>query len=201
MVVSEGTNEFYDSDISANDDLIEYTKKPMSLKWETYTIQLAGELTRNPRDSRRTRSHLESAVSVKDIFFVDKYFIMHESDPNTYEDACEDPKCQTTMKEEFHSLQKNDTWDLVILSPWRKLFKCKWVLKTKFYFDGSLMKYKSRLLAKEFSQFQGIDYNDTFAPDAKMDSIRLVLAIASSKQWEVHHMDVKSVFLHADMKG
>ena len=56
------------------------------------------------------------------------------------------------------------------------------------------------LLSKGFSQFQGIDYNETFAPVAKMDSRRLVLAIAASKQWEVHHKDVKSAFLHGDIK-
>ena len=57
------------------------------------------------------------------------------------------------MKEEFHSLQKNDTWDLVTLPPERKLFKCKWVFKTKFDVDGSPLKYKARLVAKGFYQF------------------------------------------------
>ena len=56
------------------------------------------------------------------------------------------------------------------------------------------------LEAKLFFHVQGIEYNKTFAPVAKMDSIRLVLAIAASKQWEVHHMDVKSSFLHGDLK-
>ena len=56
------------------------------------------------------------------------------------------------------------------------------------------------LVAKGFSQVQGIDCNDTFAPVAKMDSIRLVLVIAASKQQELHHMDVKSAFLHGDLK-
>ena len=67
------------------------------------------------------------------------------------------------MKEEFHWLQKNDTWDLVILPPGRKLVKCKSVYKNKFCFDGSPMKYKESLVDKGFSQVQGIDYNDTFA--------------------------------------
>ena len=55
-------------------------------------------------------------------------------------------------------------------------------------------------MAKVFFQFQGIDYNETFSPVAKMDSIRIVLAIAASKQWEVHHMDVKSSIILGDMK-
>ena len=100
------------------------------------------------------------------------------------------------MKEEFHSLQKNDTWELVNLPPGRKLVKCKWVYKTKFVSDGSPFKYKEILVANGYSQVQGIDYNDTFAPVEKMDSIRLALAIAASRQWEVDHMDMKCGFIN-----
>ena len=104
------------------------------------------------------------------------------------------------MKEEYHSLQKNNTWELVTLPLGRKLVKCKWVFKTKFFSYGSPLKYKEILVAKGFSQVQGISYNETFAPVEYMDSIRLVLAILASKQSKVHHMDVKSAFLHDDMK-
>ena len=85
------------------------------------------------------------------------------------------------------------------LPPRRKLVQCKWVYKTKFTADGSPLKYKAILVAKGYSQFHGIDYNETFTPVAKMDSIRLALAIAASKQWEVHHMDVKCAFLNGDL--
>ena len=85
------------------------------------------------------------------------------------------------MKEEYILLQKNNTWELVDLPPRRKLVKCKWVYKTKFVADGSPLKYKAILVAKGYSQFHGIDCNDTFSPVAKMDSIRLALAIAASK--------------------
>ena len=61
------------------------------------------------------------------------------------------------------------------------------------------MKYKAILVSKVYSQVHGIDYNETFAPVAKMDSIRLALAIAASKQWEVHHMDVKCAFINGDI--
>ena len=85
------------------------------------------------------------------------------------------------------------------LPPGRKLVQCKWVYKTKFAADGSPLKYKARLVAKGYSQVHGIDYNETFAPVAKMDSIRLALAIAASRQWEIHHMDVKCAFLNGDL--
>ena len=61
------------------------------------------------------------------------------------------------------------------------------------------MKYNAILVSKGYSQVHGIDYNETFAPVEKMDSIRLALAIAASKQWKVHHMDVKCAFMNGDM--
>ena len=81
----------------------------------------------------------------------------------------------------------------------RKLVQCKWVFKTKFAADGSPLKYKEILVSKGYSQVHGIGYNKTFAPVEKMDSIRLSLAIAALKQWEVHHMDVKCSFLNGDI--
>ena len=85
------------------------------------------------------------------------------------------------MKEEFISLQKSNTWELVDLLPGIKLVQCKWVYKTKFSTDGSPLKYNNRLVAKGYSQVHGIDYNETFSPVENMDSIRLALAIAASR--------------------
>ena len=81
----------------------------------------------------------------------------------------------------------------------RKLVKCKWVYKTKFDVDGSPLKYKTILVAKGYAQFQGIDYNETLSPVVKMDSIRIALAIAASRQQDLHRMDVKCAFINEDM--
>ena len=104
------------------------------------------------------------------------------------------------MQDEFNSLQENETWELVSLPPKRKLVQCKWVYQTKVAADGSDKKYKAILVSRGFSQIQGVDYTETFAPVAKMDSIRLVVAIAASKCWEVHHMDAKSEFIHGEIQ-
>ena len=109
------------------------------------------ELDRNPNDTSRTRSQFESAFCVKDPLFAEKFYLMIESYPQTYEDAAHDPIWKTTMKEEFISLQKNNTWELVDLPPGRKLVHCKWVYKTKFYTYGSPLKQKDRLVAKGYS--------------------------------------------------
>ena len=103
------------------------------------------------------------------------------------------------MEDELQSLQENNTWELVPLPPKRKVVQCKWVYWTKLAADGPDIKHKAILVAKGYYQFHGFYYTETFAPVAKMDSIRLVLALAASKCWEVHHMDVKSAFLHDEL--
>jgi hypothetical protein len=103
------------------------------------------------------------------------------------------------MQEEYNSLLKKQTWDLVPLPARRKFVRCRWVYRTKSAVNGQISKYKARLVAKGFQQVHGIDYGETFAPVVKMDSIRLALAIAVAKGWEVHQMDVKNAFLHGDL--
>ena len=119
--VSEEIVELADSDMSDNYDLIAYPNIPTIPKWVSNTIHAAGELAGNPNDPRRTRSQFESALCMKDPMFAEKCYLMVESYPQTYEDAANDPRWQTAMKEEFSSLQKNNTWELVDLPLGRKL--------------------------------------------------------------------------------
>ena len=83
MIVSGETNEFADSNMSDNDDLIAYLDSPTRPKWAAKTIHAAGELAENPSDTRRTRSQFESALCVKDPLFAEKCYLMVESDPQT----------------------------------------------------------------------------------------------------------------------
>jgi hypothetical protein len=117
-------------------------------------------------------------------------------DLETFVEASSHPHWDATMNEEYRSLMENDTWDLVPLPKGRKLVRCKSVYKTKYASDGSVERHKAQLVAKGFSQVEGIDYNETFSPIAKMNSTRLVLSLVASHKWEVHQMDVKSTFLH-----
>jgi hypothetical protein len=121
-------------------------------------------------------------------------------DPKTSAEASGHPDWDTTMNEEYHSIMENDIWDLVPLPKGKKLVRCKWVYRTKYASDGSVEGNKARLIAKGFSQVEGIDYNETFSHVAKMNSICLVLSLLASHKWEVHQMDVKSAFLHGDLQ-
>jgi hypothetical protein len=126
--------------------------------------------------------------------------VLETHDLDTFVEASSHPDRDTTMNEEHRSLMENDTWDLVPLPKGRKLVRCKWVYRTKYASDGNVERHKDRLFSKGFSQVEVIDYNETFVLVAKMNSIRLVLSLAPSHKWEIHQMDVKSAFLHGDLK-
>ncbi|KAK2438205.1 putative mitochondrial protein [Trifolium repens] len=104
------------------------------------------------------------------------------------------------MKEEISSIEKNKTWKLVELPPQKKAISVKWVFKLKTNPDGSIAKHKARLVARGFLQRQGIDFIEVHAPVARMEIIRLVVAITSSYDWPLFHMDGKSAFFNGPLQ-
>jgi hypothetical protein len=121
--------------------------------------------------------------------------------PRNLQEALSDPpKWRTAMQEEMKALHKNETWDLVKLPNEKKAVGCKWVFTIKHKADGSEERYKARLVAKGFTQTYGIDYEETFAPVAKMNSIRVLLSIAANLGWPLQQFDVKNAFLHGDLE-
>ena len=90
------------------------------------------------------------------------------------------------MTEEYQSIIKNDVWAVVPRHERNSVVASKWIFKIKHAADGSIEKYKAKFIARGFSQKEGIDYEETFAPVAKYTSIKAVLAIATLKGWKVH---------------
>jgi hypothetical protein len=100
------------------------------------------------------------------------------------------------MAEEFSALTHTRTWTLVPRPPGTNIVGSKWVFKTKHRPDGSIEKHKARLVARGFTQQQGLDYGDTFSPVVKPATIRVVLSLAVSRGWTLRQIDVSNAFLH-----
>ena len=103
------------------------------------------------------------------------------------------------MDEEMNALYQNETWELVPLPKGKKSIGCKWVYKVKHDSNGHVSRYKARLVAKGYVQTYSIDYEETFAPVAKMATVRAVIVVAT-KGWYLHQMDVNNAFLHGDLQ-
>jgi hypothetical protein len=128
---------------------------------------------------------------------------INNGEPVTYGEAInshESSKWRTAMDEEFNALQHNNTWTLVKLPADCKAIGSKWVYKKKINSDGTVERFKARLCAKGFTQQEGIDYNETFAPVVKYKSLRIVLAVVVNKDYELQQMDVQTAFLNANIK-
>ncbi len=89
---------------------------------------------------------------------------------------------------------------MVVLLKDKKAIGCKWVYKVKHNVDGSVSKYKTRLVAKGYAPMYGIDYEETYSPVAKMTTVRAIIVMAATKGWSLHQMDVKNVFFHGDLQ-
>ena len=111
---------------------------------------------------------------------------LHESNPSTFEEAWENQVWRDAMMEEYHSIMKNDAWEIVSRSEGKSIVDSGWIYKVKHAADGSVEKYKAWFVAWGFSQVEGVDYDETFAPIARSTSIRSLISIAAEMGWKIH---------------
>ena len=104
------------------------------------------------------------------------------------------------MREEMDALEKNKTWRITELPKGKKSVGCKWVFSVKYKADGRLERYKARLVAKGYTQTYGVDYQETFAPVAKMSTVKVLLSLAVNLNRDLQQYDVKNAFLHGDLE-
>jgi Reverse transcriptase (RNA-dependent DNA polymerase) len=103
------------------------------------------------------------------------------------------------MFEELGALDKNKTWEIVPLPIGKKAVGFKWIFTVKQNPDGKVERYKTRLMAKGYSQTYDIDYDETFASVAKMSTVRTLVSLAANGGWKLHQLDVKNAFFHGDL--
>jgi hypothetical protein len=125
--------------------------------------------------------------------------LMSSEEPATFAVAEKDVSWRKAMLEEMRSIEENRTWELVDLLVGCRPIGLKWVYKVKRDERGAIVKHKARLVARGFVQREGIDFEEVFAPMARMESVRLLLALTVAKDWCVNHLDVKSAFLNGDL--
>jgi hypothetical protein len=129
-------------------------------------------------------------------------YLLETNEPNTYNEAISTPEAQWWQEAvncEMESILHNHTWELVDLPPGHKPLGCRWIFKKKLKVDGSVDKYKAKLVIKGYRQKEGVDFFDTYSPVTRITSIRMLIAFASINNLEIHQMDVKTAFLNGDL--
>ena len=117
----------------------------------------------------------------------------------SFEEAIKEDTWKKAMEVEIEGIEKNSTWQLVERPKDKEIIGVKWIYKVKYNSDGSVQRHKARLVAKGYLQQAGVDFNETFAPVSRLDTVRVLIALAAHKGWLLYKLDVKSAFLNGDL--
>jgi hypothetical protein len=170
---------------------LDTTSERRKPKWLQDILRDAQGSVGNPKEAVRESKPPERFCS-----YIAMVSSIRESEPSTFEEATSRQVWRDAMMEEYNSIMKNDVWEVVPRPEGKSVVTSKWLYKLKHAADGSIEKYKARFVARGFSQVEGVDYDETFAPVARYTSIRAVISIAAEMGWKIHQMDVKTAFLN-----
>lgn len=187
-----------DEDAGTSDSSVQQSSKQVPAKIVKRRGTSLADIDENNILNTRLRNRRDSENAL-----VAMALIAVGDEPQTYQEAIESPdskKWKHAMQEEYDSLQQNHTWELVDKPHDQKVIDNKWVFKIKNNPDDSIERYKARLVARGFNQQHGIDYEETFSPVVRYDSIRTLFAIAAAKKLKMRQFDVKTAFLYGDLQ-
>jgi hypothetical protein len=131
--------------------------------------------------------------------FCQHYSFVSSMKPFKVEDALCDPDWMVAMQEELNNFKRNEVWSLVE-RPKQNIVGTKWVFRNKQDEHGVVIRNKARLVAKGYSQVECLDFDETFAPVARLESIHILLAYATHHDFKLYQIDVKSAFLNGPIK-
>lgn len=182
---------------SDNDEDFDSADDPFEPEVQNHQVLEPEERVLRERNKIKRPSRNESGINP------DSIFLLEVEEPQNYQEAITSPyavQWKRAMDEEIESLKKNNTWSIVDQQDGGKLVQNRWVYKLKRKPDGSIDKFKARLVTKGYSQRQGIDYHETFSPVVKFDSIRVILAMAAARNMVLHQFDIKTAFLNEKLQ-
>jgi hypothetical protein len=169
-----------------------------------YHRNLADSSSSSPRSSTYAGIpySISSFLSYNKLSSAHKHFSLFVSsivEPQYYHQVVHHAEWREAMSKEIQALELNNTWTVVDLPPSKRPIGCKWVYKVKLKSNGSIERYKARLVPKGYTQCECLDYYETFSPIAKLTTVRTLLAVAAARNWHIHQLDVNNVFLHGDL--
>ena len=212
----------FDEDISDDDDHEMSSEKSQGLDSKSltddesdrlsstssdYTLPETQQVT-EPQLRRSTREH-EPPREWWKVFATRSGFDEKQASsipvPNTYHEATHPKNAyrahwQKAIDAEFMNLSGNNTWALCSLPEGRKAISCKWVFKVKSKEDGSIDKFKARLVVRGFSQRPGIDFDETFSPVARLDTVRMMFALSAQENLTLQQLDIVGAFLQSNLQ-
>ncbi|KAL4324576.1 hypothetical protein GQ457_11G024470 [Hibiscus cannabinus] len=187
-------NELKEVQQQVNEPEVEQTSQVVE---ENSTNLETQPLRRSTRERHGLKRYGFLVTTHGDVILVD------QDEPDTYQEAVSSPdseKLLEAMRSEMDSMSENQVWTLVEPPEGVKPIGCKWIFKKKTDMDGNVQTYKGRLVAKNFRQIHGVDYDETFSPVAMFKSIQILLAIAAYHDYEIWQMDVKTAFLNGKLE-
>nr|GFD32597.1 retrovirus-related Pol polyprotein from transposon TNT 1-94 [Tanacetum cinerariifolium] len=149
----------------------------------------------NPSESVRTRRQLESDAEM--CMFV---LTVSRTEPKNIKEAMADSTWIESMQEELHQIDRSDVWELVDRTLCTNVINLKWLWKNKCDEENTVIRNKSRLVAKGYAQKEGVDFEESFAPVARLEAVRLFIAYAAHKSFSIYQIDVKTTFLYGPLK-
>ena len=158
-------------------------------------LETINENSEDENDNGEVEFRRSKKARIEKSFDQDFRTYMLKGEPQTYKEAVNSTEglmWKKVIDSEIESILYNHTWELVDLPPGCKPLSSKLIFKRKRNVDGSINKYKSRLVIKGFKQTKGLDYFDTYSPVTRINSIGMVLTIAALRNLEVHQVDVKN---------
>ena len=120
--------------------------------------------------------------------------------PKNIQEALNDSDWKSVVMEEMNALRRSGTWEVIDLPMDKKIVGCKWVFIVKCKVDGSIERFKARLMAKGLTQTHGVDYQETFAPFTKINYIHVLLSLAVNYNWPLHQLDIKNAFMNGNLE-